>query len=113
YEQKRPTLRSALLRDGGRGSGSGDRSRPPSRSALRRDFASPRAGGDVTVAAGMATLGADRATTVFGWDNEFDAHEVSVPAFEIDALPVTNAQFLEFINEGAYSRRELWSEEGW
>src|SRR5258708_4610446 len=27
YEQKRPTLRSALLQDGGRGSGIGDRSR--------------------------------------------------------------------------------------
>ena len=38
--------------------------------------------------------------TVFAWDNEFDAHDVHVPAFEIDTLPVTNAQFLEFVERG-------------
>ena len=67
----------------------------------------------VVIPAGDATLGADRDSVAFGWDNEFDAHDVHVPAFDIDALPVTNAQFLEFINAGGYSRRELWSDEGW
>ena len=28
-------------------------------------------------------------------------------------LPVTNAQMCEFIEDGGYDRRELWSEEGW
>ena len=69
--------------------------------------------GVAVVDAGPAVLGADRATTVFGWDNEFDAHEVHVPAFDIDTLPVTNAQYLEFIAADGYSRRELWSDEGW
>ena len=51
----------------------------------------------------MARLGADRQTRVaFGWDNEFDAHDVHVPAFDTDALPVTNVQFLEFIAAGGY-----------
>jgi formylglycine-generating enzyme required for sulfatase activity len=36
-----------------------------------------------------------------------------VPAFEIDVLPVTNANFLAFVNAGGYANRELWSEEGW
>ena len=67
----------------------------------------------VTVPSGDAVLGADRGSVVFGWDNEFDRHAVHVPAFEIDALPVTNAQFLEFVHAGGYERRELWSEEGW
>jgi len=67
----------------------------------------------VVIPAGTATLGADRTTTVFGWDNEFDAHDVHVPAFEIDTLPVTNAQFLEFMADGGYTKRELWSDEGW
>ena len=65
------------------------------------------------VPAGTAKLGTTRSETVFAWDNEFDAHDVHVPAFEIDALPVTNAQFLEFIAAGGYQRRELWSDEGW
>ena len=73
----------------------------------------PPSGGRTSIPAGTAVLGADRATTVFGWDNEFDAHDVQVPAFEIDTLPVTNAQYLEFIAANGYSRRELWSDEGW
>jgi iron(II)-dependent oxidoreductase len=65
------------------------------------------------VPAGTAKLGTTRNETVFAWDNEFDAHDEQVPAFEIDTLPVTNAQFLEFMNDGGYSRREFWSDEGW
>jgi ergothioneine biosynthesis protein EgtB len=67
----------------------------------------------VVIPAGDAVLGADRDAVAFGWDNEFDRHVVHVPAFEIDVLPVTNAEFLEFMNDGGYERRELWSDEGW
>ena len=49
----------------------------------------------------------------FGWDNEFQFHTVSVPAFEIDRYEVTNGQFLEFIAAGGYENRSLWTEEGW
>ena len=69
--------------------------------------------GAVTVPAGSAVLGADRSAVTFGWDNEFDAHSVPVDAFDVDVLPVTNAQYLEFLYAGGYTRRELWSEEGW
>jgi ergothioneine biosynthesis protein EgtB len=98
YEQKRSPSRVAL---------------PPSRDALRRDCARPASVGAATVASGLAVLGADRAEVAFGWDNEFDAHRVHVDAFEIDVLPVTNAQYLEFVNAGGYRARELWSDEGW
>lgn len=67
----------------------------------------------VGIAAGTATLGLQRDAVPFAWDNEFDAHQVHVPAFEVDALPVTNAQFLEFIAAGGYTLRALWSDEGW
>jgi iron(II)-dependent oxidoreductase len=67
----------------------------------------------VRIPPGEATLGANRTTTVFGWDNEFDAHRVHVGAFEIDVLPVTNAQYLDFVEAGGYRARELWSDEGW
>jgi gamma-glutamyl hercynylcysteine S-oxide synthase len=65
------------------------------------------------VPAGQASLGADRSAVAFGWDNEFDRHDVHVQAFDVDALPVTNAQFLEFIEAGGYRNRELWDAEGW
>ena len=71
------------------------------------------ASASIRIPAGDATLGADRSAVAFGWDNEFDSHRVHVDAFEIDALPVTNEQFLEFLNDGGYRRRDLWSDEGW
>jgi formylglycine-generating enzyme required for sulfatase activity len=49
----------------------------------------------------------------FGWDNEFEDHAVEVPAFTISAFPVTNAQFLEFVESGAYNDRAFWAEDDW
>ena len=36
----------------------------------------------------------------------------SVPEFEASQYLVTNEEFLEFVNEGGYSRQELWTDEG-
>jgi gamma-glutamyl hercynylcysteine S-oxide synthase len=49
----------------------------------------------------------------FAYDNERPRHRVELSAYRIDRAPVTNAQFLEFVEDGGYRRRELWSEEGW
>jgi iron(II)-dependent oxidoreductase len=38
---------------------------------------------------------------------------VDLPAFEIDIAPVDNAVWRRFISDGAYSRPELWTEDGW
>ncbi|MFN2386406.1 MAG: SUMF1/EgtB/PvdO family nonheme iron enzyme [Thermoanaerobaculia bacterium] len=67
----------------------------------------------VRVPAGAATLGAREGEIPFGWDNEFSAHTVEVPAFEIDAHDVTNADYMDFVEAGGYRRADLWSEEGW
>ena len=37
----------------------------------------------------------------FGWDNEFDAHRVDVPAFSLAKQKVTNGEYLEFVRAGA------------
>ena len=71
------------------------------------------ASGTIRIPAGMAALGAARRDVPFGWDNEFDAHDVHVAEFDIDALPVTNREYLEFVNDGGYRARELWTDEGW
>jgi iron(II)-dependent oxidoreductase len=49
----------------------------------------------------------------FAYDNERPRHEVDVQAFEIDRVPVTNADYMEFVEDGGYRRREWWSDEGW
>jgi iron(II)-dependent oxidoreductase len=49
----------------------------------------------------------------FAYDNELPPHAVFVPAFKIARVPVTNAEFAQFIAEGGYTRREFWDAEGW
>src|SRR5207247_1475909 len=39
--------------------------------------------------------------------------EVELAAFRIDLAPVTNGDYLAFVEDGGYRRPELWSEEGW
>ena len=48
----------------------------------------------------------------FAFDNERAAHEVAIPEFEIDAQPVTWAQFGEFVEDGGYDDPAHWSDEG-
>jgi len=67
----------------------------------------------IDIPAGTATLGARRDGIPFGWDNEFDEMTVRVPAFAIDAHSVTNADFLQFMADGGYRRRDLWDAAGW
>ena len=79
--------------------------------ALRARTVPPPA---VTIPAGVATLGAARGDILFGWDNEFGAQRVTVPAFEIDVHSVSNADFLRFVDDdGGYRTRALWSDAGW
>ncbi|MBA3261045.1 MAG: ergothioneine biosynthesis protein EgtB, partial [Thermoleophilaceae bacterium] len=49
----------------------------------------------------------------FAYDNERPRHRVELGAYRIDRAPVTNAQYLQFVEEGGYRRRELWSSDGW
>jgi len=49
----------------------------------------------------------------FSFDNERPAFDVAVPEFEIDAQPITWAQFVEFVDDGGYDRVELWHPDGW
>lgn len=49
----------------------------------------------------------------FTFDNERPAHEVAVPEFEIDAQPVSWAQYAEFVADGGYDRPEFWLPAGW
>jgi ergothioneine biosynthesis protein EgtB len=67
----------------------------------------------VPVAAGSTTLGLSVSSGQFGWDNEFAAHTVDVPAFTIDKYKVTNAQYLSFVNDDGYARREFWTDADW
>lgn len=49
----------------------------------------------------------------FSFDNEKPRHKVYLQSFEVRNQLITCGQYLEFINDGAYSKAELWLSEGW
>ncbi|TAM01373.1 MAG: ergothioneine biosynthesis protein EgtB [Paraburkholderia sp.] len=65
------------------------------------------------VPAGCAELGMMKDRGVFGWDNEFGAEQIDIPAFEIDRFMVTNGAFLEFIEDGGYTDKTWWNDANW
>ena len=68
--------------------------------------------GDVEVEGGAFLLGGSREEP-FIFDNEKWAHPVEVAPFSIARAPVTQGEYAEFVESGAYGRRELWCAEGW
>jgi iron(II)-dependent oxidoreductase len=67
----------------------------------------------IEVSAGIASLGLKRDSGQFGWDNEFEEHNIQVPAFSIDKYKITNRQFAEFMADDGYTRRSLWTQDDW
>jgi iron(II)-dependent oxidoreductase len=68
-------------------------------------------GGMALFPGGSVPIGTDDRSAAY--DNERPAHLVKLEPFWIDVTPVTNGEFVEFIESGGYSNREFWSEAGW
>jgi iron(II)-dependent oxidoreductase len=68
--------------------------------------------GDALVPGGTFTMGR-RGDEPFSFDNEREAHAVTVEPFAIARAPVTQEELAAFVDGGGYARRELWSEAGW
>lgn len=64
----------------------------------------------VDLAGGKFLMGSD---DLHGYDNEKDAHEVTVAPFRLASSPVTAYEWSQFIDDGGYERPELWTEAGW
>jgi 5-histidylcysteine sulfoxide synthase len=50
---------------------------------------------------------------VYGWDNEYGFKLTNVSDFRASKYLVSNAEYLEFVEDGGYSDSQWWSEEGW
>jgi len=68
--------------------------------------------GDVEVPGGRFLLGALPSES-FVFDNEKWAHPVTIMPFAIARAAVSQAEFVAFVEEKGYLRRELWSDDGW
>ena len=67
--------------------------------------------GMVRFPGGAVEVGTDDRSSAY--DNERNRHAVTLPPFRIDRVPVTNAMYRDFVEDGGYRRPELWSEAGW
>jgi iron(II)-dependent oxidoreductase len=67
---------------------------------------------DVYIPEGTYNLGVS-GEEPFVFDNEKWAHLVEIAPYSISRVPVTQAAFAEFVNDGGYTRQNLWSAEGW
>jgi iron(II)-dependent oxidoreductase len=86
-------------------------SEPPFAKEARFAAAGPLPG-DVEVPGTRYVLGATKGEG-FVFDNEKWAHPVDVATFRIARAPVTNEEFLHFVEAGGYDERAHWSDEGW
>ncbi len=89
-----------------------DRKRRPARYAPRVEGSVPREEW-VDVPAGTATLGVERGTIAFGWDNEFGVCRQQTGTFSIGRHDVTNAAYLEFVEAGGYAKADWWQPDDW
>ncbi|MFD4701054.1 ergothioneine biosynthesis protein EgtB [Streptomyces niveus] len=67
--------------------------------------------GEVLFPAGQFTMG----TSAEPWalDNERPAHHRLVRAFYLDTAPVTNGDYLRFMEDGGYTDERWWAPAGW
>ena len=49
----------------------------------------------------------------FSYDNEEPRHRALVAAFALASRPITNGEYLEFMEAGGYTRSEFWLSLGW
>jgi iron(II)-dependent oxidoreductase len=82
----------------------------PAASAQARSSA-PDQPRDVLIDAGPFELGTS--DDPWAYDNERPAHDYELPAFRIDTMPVTNGEYLQFVEAGGYDDERGWSPEGW
>jgi ergothioneine biosynthesis protein EgtB len=90
-------------------------SRNPQRPAYHKPWpltpVQARARGWIDFAAGQHEVG--HSGPGFCFDNEAPRHRVWLEAFRIATHPVTNGDFIEFIDGDGYRRPELWLSAGW
>ena len=79
---------------------------------LAAEPAAPPPTGDVELPGGEFEVGTC-SRELFSFDNERCKHAVKIAPFGLARAPVTQAEFLAFVEDEGYARADLWSEAGW
>ena len=83
----------------------------PTAADLDRDV-NPEIFSEVIIPPGTYTVGVDRADEPWAFDNEAPAHDHDLDGFAIDATPVTNFAFTQFVADGGYADDASWTPAG-
>ena len=67
--------------------------------------------GWISFPAGMVDIGAE--TSGFAFDNEQPRHRFFQNDFELSSRPVSNREYLAFIEDGGYADSRFWLSDGW
>lgn len=73
-----------------------------------KEFKDP---GFISIREGLYAIG--HPDESFSFDNELGRHQVFLPDYEISNTLVTNADYLEFMEAGAYHDFQYWHADGW
>ena len=65
----------------------------------------------VKIKEGLYTMGYNGAD--YCYDVELPEHKVYLNDFKIDSHPITNSQYLKFIDDGGYEDYKFWLSDGW
>jgi ergothioneine biosynthesis protein EgtB len=84
--------------------------RPPYRARARQPAPAP-AHEVVAFDGGVVEIG--HAGPGFAFDNECQRHRVALAPYALGSRPVSNAEYLAFVEAGGYRRPDVWLSEGW
>lgn len=104
YQHNETILQTLQLKQGAPYAAPRQYALPTSRSLLPSDAM-------VAFPGATVALGTDDRREAY--DNERPRHEVTLPPFYIDVAPVRNGEYLAFMHDHGYERREFWSDAGW
>ena len=67
--------------------------------------------GSTEIKGGLYTMGYNGED--YCYDIELPEHKVYLNDYKIDVYPITNEQYLEFVEDGGYSTYKYWLSDGW
>ncbi len=65
-----------------------------------------------TIESTQVELGKDHKDVYYGWDNEYGTKSEYVESFKTSKYLVSNKEYLAFVEDKGYEKKEYWSQEG-
>ena len=85
---------------------------PSERFAPQSSNGMPTENSLVTIPSCTVHLGKERNDRYYGWDNEYGKKTVELKSFQVSRKLISNAEFLEFVEDGGYENKEFWDNKG-